>query len=416
MRTPLHRSAPADDDELARRARRGDRRAHRELVRRAAPRAAELVGLLVGDTTETPELASLALAAAVADTGGFDDCLIRASVQVTSRWSEDEAGLARLVLLLTDVEGRTGDAVAALLGTTPGRVAELRAKGKGDAGLPASSARRCRGWSLVAAREHVTGAEREAADGHLALCRTCRAHLAERDRTQERLLARGAAVGGVLVADVIALTLPLVGEGAGVLGGLGGLGVFGGLGGLGGAALGKLGMAVIGAAAIAVGGTAAVTAVVEQGGQHPAPVVTHSGAPGVPAAGATGGTGTVGTSPQTSSANGSSTGTGTLSTTAPSTSGLLNLLPSTGLTAVLPQPTSLLGIPLPSLSASALPLPLPSASLLPLPLPSTSSLLPLPLPSSSSLLPLPLPSVSPLPIVSSVLSPLPTLSPPPLLP
>src|SRR4051794_7861796 len=238
---------PDGDDDLARRARRGDARAHRLLVRRHAPRVLELTRLAAGGRSDVSELAARALAAGLADPAPLDTALVRAVVHVT-RAHLDKLALASLVILLTDVEGRSESTVADLLGRDVTEIADLRAAGRQSLDLAVERSRHCRGWPLAAARDRVTDAERSAADGHLLVCRSCAARLRERDRARQRLIARSAAMTGA-VGEVVAFTLGSTGT---AFGGAGA--AFGGL------ASGKVAAAVIGAAAIAVATTSGAVA------------------------------------------------------------------------------------------------------------------------------------------------------------
>ena len=231
----------ADDDALLRRARRGDRRAHRLFARRHAARAVELVGLLVDGSAESTELAAAVLDATIAGGRSGDDALVRCAVQVLAP-AAGERGLGRLVLALTDIEGRTPDTVAELVGRDAEEVTELRASALSGLGATPPVARDCRGWALAARRDRLTVSEREAAHGHLQLCATCRARLEEQRRTRDTLRASGAAAGAVVVADVVALSMPAGGLAAGA-------------GGLASVVVGKAGAAAIGAAAVAIAAT-----------------------------------------------------------------------------------------------------------------------------------------------------------------
>src|SRR4051794_23592366 len=169
---------PEGDDELARRARRGDARAHRLLVRRHASRVLELTRLAAGGRSDVSELAARALAAGIADTAPLDTAFVRAVVHVTGAHL-DKAALASLVVLLTDVEGRSEHTAADLLGRDVHEVMELRVAGRLHLELAVDRGKHCRGWPLAAARDRVTDVERVAADGHLLVCRSCAARLRE---------------------------------------------------------------------------------------------------------------------------------------------------------------------------------------------------------------------------------------------
>jgi len=351
-----------DDDALLRRARRGDQRARRLLVRRHAPRAVDLVDLIVGDGYDVAPLATRVLDVAVADRGldgvGIDDALVRAAVRVCAPMSAEPG---RLVLVLTDVEAWSEEAVAELLGRPIAEIAELRATARATAGVRSTVRTDCRGWRLVATRERATEHERVAGEAHLGLCRTCRRRDLEHREARDRLRTRGAAATAVLAADVVALSVPAGGAASAA--------------GIAGAILGKAGVAGVGAAAVAVTITSAGVAAARQHAPQPLPhdrstrpAVTSPGAP----------TGSQGTP----AAN--------MSTAVPTTAGTA---PAPGRTRPLPLP-SVPGVTLPPLPQASTVLPVPNVtSLLPVPLPTvtpTSLLSPLTSPS----VPLPLPSVS----------------------
>jgi hypothetical protein len=360
------RLAEADDATLLRRARRGDRRAHRLYARRHAVRAIELVGLLLDDPTEATTLAAAVLDLAVAEGVADDDGLVRCAVRVLAP-AAGEQGLARLALTLTDVEGRTEDTVAGLLGRTVDEVAEMRAAARADHGLAAAGGRVCRGWALAARRDRLTVSEQEAAHGHLQLCRSCRAQLDEQRRTRDKLRRSGAGVGAVVVGDVVALSMPAGGTVAG-------------FGALVPAIVGKAGAALIGGTALAIVGASAGVAIarhspshhsVPAGGNHVRP---HEGtqppagsSPQIPAA------------PTSAASAGGGTGTN-----APGT----RLAPTTLPTSVVSSTvSSLLTSPAPTLTSpltSPLPLPLPTATSIitavPLPVPTTTATTPVPVP------------------------------------
>jgi hypothetical protein len=119
--------------------------------------------------------------------------------------------------------------------------------------------------------------EQEAAHGHLSLCRSCRARLDEQRRTRDKLRLSGSAVSAVVVADVVALSVPTGGAVAGASG-------------LASLVLGKAGAAVVGGAAVAIAATSAGVAVARQAPAHndkPAGVVRDVNRHGTRPAGVT---------------------------------------------------------------------------------------------------------------------------------
>ena len=248
MTVSVLRRSDADDATLLRRAGRGDRRAHRIYCRRHAERAIELVEQLIGDGADSALTASRVLSETIAQGVAGDDALVRCAVRIVAPLTT-ERGLAHLVVALADGDGRTEDEVAALIDRTTAEVSELRALAYAEAGPAAAvMTRECRGWPLVARKDRLTPAEREAADGHLALCRQCRARLDEQRQNRDKMWVRGGgAVSAVVVADVVSLSLPAGGAFAGS--------------GLASVVLGKAGMAIVGAGAIAITATSAGVAV-----------------------------------------------------------------------------------------------------------------------------------------------------------
>ena len=354
------RRPEADDATLLRRARRGDGRAHRLFARRHAARAVELVELLVDAPAESATLAAAVLDAAIAAGVPGDDALVRCAV-ATLAPATDQHGLSRLVIALTDVEGRTDDTVAELLQRPVDEVSELRAAGRSAVGTTRVIGSDCRGWALAARRDRLTVSEQEAANGHLSVCRSCRGRLDEQRRTRDKLRMSGTAVSAVVVADVVALSIPTGGAVAGASG-------------IASLVLGKAGVATVGAAAVAIAATSAgIVAARQSPSSHRTvpPVVRHvdnhvSGPSAVTAVphnvGATDPAGQGGSVPAVSTP---STTTRlvplpTLPTLSPpATSVMLPALPST---TPLPLPTDLTSLPpLPSVTATpTLPVTLPT--------------------------------------------------------
>jgi hypothetical protein len=359
------RRTEADDATLVWRARRGDRRAHRLFARRHAVRAIELVGVLLDDPTESTTLAAAVLDLAVTEGVTDDDGLVRCAVRVLAP-AASERGVARLVLWLTDVEGRAQDSVADLVGRSVEDVAELRATALTGHGVRPARGRDCRGWALTARRDRLTVSEQEAANGHLLLCSSCRARLDEQRRTRDKLRMSGAGVGGVIVADVVALSMPAGGAAAG-------------LGALGPAIAGKAGAALIGGAAVAIAGASAGVALARQ-------TPSHGGGPAVVRHVGTGGS-SRSPGPSVSQSPTSETSTSPVNVGSGSPAPLTRLVPA-------PLPTTLPTSVVESLLTSPAPV---VASTLPLPLPSATSIIsavPVPVPTSivTTSLPVPLPT------------------------
>src|SRR4051812_37619539 len=377
MTVSVLRRSDADDATLLRRAARGDRRAHRIYCRRHAERAIELVEQLIGDGADSALTASRVLSETIAQGVAGDDALVRCAVRIVAPLTT-ERGLAHLVVALADGDGRTEDEVAALIDRTTAEVSELRALAYAEAGPTAAvMARECRGWPLVARKDRLTPAERQAADGHLALCRQCRARLDEQRQNRDKMWVRGGgAVSAVVVADVVSLSLPAGGAFAGS--------------GLASVVLGKAGMAIVGAGAIAITATSAGVAVARSAPSQPHGTHVPSVGPRDPG-GASGAT----TAPTSRSGNprattGQSGGGAATSTPTKKDPVTGKLLPSELPTAV---PTISAPVQLPTALPTALPtvlptkLPVPLATKLPLPKPTISvSVPPLQLPTGGSLL------------------------------
>jgi hypothetical protein len=366
MTVSLLRRPDADDAALLRRARRGDRRAQRLYTNRHAERAVTLVDLLTECNADSTRIASVALSAAVADGVAGDDAMLRCAARVAAPVTT-ELGLARLAVALTDGDGRTEEAVAALLDRTTTEVAEMRALAYAEAGQDVAAAvpRECRGWPLVARKDRLTSAEREAADGHLALCRQCRARLDQQRQARDKIWVRGGAVSAVVLADVVSLPVP----GGSALAGTG----------VASAMLGKAGMAVVGAGAIAITATSAGVAVARTAPSQPHGTQAPAVAPRLPGSGP----GSVTKPPRSRSGDPRVTGShaGGGAATNPPT-----------------RTQSTVGKPLPNDVPTSVPVPLPSSVPIPLPtsLPALHRPLPTPtvsMPVSFTAAPLPLPTV-----------------------
>jgi hypothetical protein len=370
----LRRADHADDTVLLRRARRGDRRARRIFGRSNAPRVVELVDLLVAGSGDATRLSADVLAATVAGGVAGDDALVRCALRVLAP-ATTERGLARLALALTHIDGRSDDEAAELLGRTAAEVVELRALAYADAGTTPTPTPRhdCRGWPLAARRDRLTPPERDAANGHLMLCRPCRTRVNAQRSARDKLLVSGGAVGAVVIADVVAMSLPAGGAFAG--------------GGVAGLVMSKAGAAVVGAAAVAVTMTSAGVAVARHAPDGSAPVTVpqspHKSGQVSPAAaqGDAGGSPAVTAPPPP---------TGTSRPRSVTVSAPSSAAPSVGVPAATAPPVSV-PVQLPSSLLTSLPSSLPTLpTLLPvLPtrsLPVTVSAPPLPLPTVTTLL------------------------------
>ena len=128
---------------------------------------------MVESAAEATTFAAAVLDGAVNAGVAGDNALVQAAARVVAP-SAGERGLARLVLALTDVEGRSEDAVADLVGLSVADVSKLRADARAEMGSPAVLGRDCRGWALATRRDRLTDEERDAANGHLMLCRHSR--------------------------------------------------------------------------------------------------------------------------------------------------------------------------------------------------------------------------------------------------
>jgi hypothetical protein len=257
--TIVRRLRAADGDDLSRRAARGDVRARRLLARRHAPRALTLAGLLTDDPASAKQLAATAIASASLRGELTDDGLTRALLRVGGEHVDRDA-LAAVVVLLTDVEGRTEAEAADLLARPVVEVADLRAVGRRGLDLPELRARSCRGWPLAVARDRVTAPEQQAAVGHLLVCRPCTDGLRDREQARRRIVTRSMAVAAA-VTDVVALSAAVPGAAIGA----------GGATGLAGLVGGKAAAGLLGAAAIAVATTSGVVAGTRPTDTPPAP-------------------------------------------------------------------------------------------------------------------------------------------------
>jgi hypothetical protein len=208
-------------DLLAARARRGDRRAAAELRRRMTPQAHQLALALSADPRSVPALVRQALADAVADEHRPYGTALVAAVQRRAGAVRSRPGatvrspadrLQQAVGVLCDVQGQTHAAAAALLGRPVAEVAALHEAVRADQGVEGQRAH-CRGWHLVSRTTALTPPEQAAAEGHLAICRSCRDGLAARALARRRLKT-ALPVGGTAVGGGVAALLSTVGGGS----------------------------------------------------------------------------------------------------------------------------------------------------------------------------------------------------------
>lgn len=335
------RSLATSDSVLTRRSRYGDRGAAQRLAARHLERVSELSAVVGGGPEQGAALARRGFSLALRGKRPFDDALVTAFGRLAATTDDPDGARGRLLVLLVEVEHRSLDEAAALLGIGTDTAKALLPGARTTIGMPALS-RHCRGWGLVA-RRGLTTAERTAGEDHVALCRRCRDRLVVLERTRAQL------VGGTAGLVTGAVSTQLLASGGSVLagGGAGGL--------LGSKAVAGI-VAAVGGAVLVTGGTAAVV-------QQP----SHD----------------AGYTPAVTSVQPSSSAAPTCTTCpAPTPASTLLRLPGVQVPVTVPDPA------LPTASVSplpALPVPVPTIQL-PLPLPT----LPLPLPTA---LPTALPDV-----------------------
>ena len=244
------------DAALVRRSRYGDRGA----ARRLAARHLERVSLLASVVAATPEqaapLARQGFTLALRGQRPFESALIVAFGRLAARDPDPDAARGRLLVLLVEVEQVPLREASRLLGLDVMRAGALLPAALAAAG-PAHPTRPCRGWGLVARREGLTSAERQAGGDHAALCRRCRDRLSALERTRAQLLGGSA---GVVGAIAVTQLVPLGGSAAAGAGTLVASKAAAGL-------VGSLGAAVL-----VTGSAMAVTQQV----RHPAPQPAHS--------------------------------------------------------------------------------------------------------------------------------------------
>jgi DNA-directed RNA polymerase specialized sigma24 family protein len=367
-------SRVADPVAVARRARRGDRRAVRLLLRQHSGRLHDLLVAITADDSRADELLTPTLLAALAHERVDDEALVRAAA---SRCEDDEQ-VGRLVVALTDADGYTEAAVADLLCLPVDRVARLRAQTRAALGLRPPSHRYCRGRWLVVRRHALASAEQAATYAHLELCFSCRDEVERREQTRSRLAMRASALVAAAGVDVAAAA-SVAGGAASAAGAM--------------AAIGGKAAVLLGGAALTVTTVAGAVAVTHPAAHHHRTASPAANATDDPAAGRVARTRT------TSDRDTTPTSAPAAGTLLPSEAATRVSVPAAapsptapGRLPALPEllPPSPLRSPLSPLMQIVSPLPLSPVPLSPLPLPT----LPLPtLPLSNAVLtPLPAPA------------------------
>lgn len=354
-------------DELATRARSGDRRAAAQLRSQVARDARGLARTLLGSRRQARTVVRSAMSEALSDTERpYASAVVLAISRHAAAGATQETGpeqrLRQAVGVLCDVQGRSHDEAAALLGLPVGRVVALHGQVREELGLARASD--CHGWHLVSRLEELTAPEQAAGRRHLQACRRCADALQARAAARVRLKA-ALPVGGTAAAGALAVAafsaLTSTGSGATV------------------AAVGIVGTV-----------TAGVVSVPVVGHERPdRPAIVQQAAPRETAAARSARTAAP-AAPRRS---------------APSPTDLPTRSAAVPVAAPAPSPTA---TPAPTRAPS--PSPSPGATAGPSPSPTTAvpiPLLPLPRPSTSPLLPSP----SPLPVPELLGIPLPLLSP-----
>lgn len=210
------RAAPASDELLAARARRGDRRAGHALRRRLHGPLLRLALILVDDPRVAVSVTRTAIDAALDSSARPDGAPRTAAVTALQRLTaehrarqdettaltlDERMGLA--VGLLCDVDDVDRPTAARMLGLTQQEVRRLH----GDVDGPRAATAPCAGWWLVARYEDLAVDERAAADGHLRLCRPCQEARAARLVARRRLRRAAPAAGAVGAGSGLWLTL-----------------------------------------------------------------------------------------------------------------------------------------------------------------------------------------------------------------
>ncbi len=243
-------------------------------IRRLATRHLDrttLLAAVVGDSPEqSADLARRGFAQARRSGRPLDEALVTAFGRLASGLPAADLALGRLLVLLVDVEQQPAADVAATLGLDPPK-AHLLLTAARRVAFSQQLASACRGWGLASGRISLSPAEQRAGVAHLSLCRRCRDRRAAADQAQEDLVARTAAVAGLVVAgQLVAAAVPATTVGVGGL-------LFGKV------SIGLVG--ALGAAVLAGGGVAAVarhTSGDSGGTPRPSPT-TQSPGPVLPA-------------------------------------------------------------------------------------------------------------------------------------
>jgi hypothetical protein len=164
------------------------RRRRRTGAAPGADRAAQLAAAVGASVQE-----AAALLGQLAGQPVDGDDVVAAAGALAARSDDPDAARGRLLQLLIDVEQRSLEEMAAVLGLSVTDASALLRAARRSSGAPGLVGR-CRGWALVADRVELTTAEQRARDGHLLVCRGCRDRLAMLERSRLELVSRTAGV------------------------------------------------------------------------------------------------------------------------------------------------------------------------------------------------------------------------------
>src|SRR4051794_37688488 len=335
-------------------------RRHRRPRRQLSRDVAELTHAAAG-AAATGELTKRVLAE-LGDHAYPSSTTVAAVVAAHCADDSQRSALAAYLYLCRDL---SLGSIGKVFGVDAAAARRLVERGTGTA--PVTAGDECRGWALVAPRPGRTPAERQAASGHLSLCRKCRNKLRVHAMLEQRVAAAGSVAFGASVTAAVGRAFAgshAVGSAAGAL-------------------TGPI-VALSTAAALTAGaGTVAITT--HRGGSGSGSERTPAGTvrphPGGPAGGLVNTTtdvhGTPAADPRTEPTDAPAVGpTAGPAPSVPGVTPVRKLLPLPALTAV-PLPTaSLPPLPLPRVSLSPVAVPTKLPTNVPLPLPSVT--LPLP--------------------------------------